>query len=130
MLKRPRKLNSAEEVSSASKLTRNTMFLSSIPAKVHHCTTSDVVINISTHVSLFQSHFKKKNKLVVPVQEILYWFKKYCTGSKNIEPVQEQIVPKDKLNYNIHLIQKRLSSELLQCALHIVAYPDCKAPWM
>ena len=30
----------------------------------------------------------------------------------------------------IHLIQKRLSSELLHCALRIVAYPDRKAPWM
>ena len=30
----------------------------------------------------------------------------------------------------IHLIQKRLSSELLHCALRIVAYPDCNAPWM
>ena len=33
----------------------------------------------------------------------MYQFKKYCTGSKNNEPVQEQIVPKDKLNYNIYL---------------------------
>ena len=30
----------------------------------------------------------------------------------------------------IHLIQKRLSSELLPCALRIVAYPNRKAPWM
>ena len=29
----------------------------------------------------------------------------------------------------IHLIQKRLSSELLHCALRVVAYPDRKAPW-
>ena len=29
-----------------------------------------------------------------------------------------------------HLIQKRFSSELLHCALRIVAYPDRKAPWM
>ena len=28
----------------------------------------------------------------------------------------------------IHLIQKRSSSELLHCALRIVAYPDRKAP--
>ena len=33
-------------------------------------------------------------------------------------------------NVNIHLIQKRLSSELLHCVLRIVAYQDCKAPWM
>ena len=31
---------------------------------------------------------------------------------------------------SIHLIQKRLSSELLQCALRIDAYPDRNAPWM
>ena len=30
----------------------------------------------------------------------------------------------------IHLIQKRLSSELLHCALRIVAYPDRKTPLM
>ena len=30
----------------------------------------------------------------------------------------------------IHLIHKRLSSELLHCALRIVACPDRKAPWM
>ena len=30
----------------------------------------------------------------------------------------------------IHLIQKMLSSELLHCALRIVAYPDRNAPWM
>ena len=30
----------------------------------------------------------------------------------------------------IHLIKKRLSSELLHCALRIVAYPDRKEPWM
>ena len=30
----------------------------------------------------------------------------------------------------IHLIQNRLSSELLHCALRIVAYPDRNAPWM
>ena len=30
----------------------------------------------------------------------------------------------------IDLIQKRLSSELLHCALRIVAYPDRKAPRM
>ena len=30
----------------------------------------------------------------------------------------------------IHLIQKWLSSELLHCALRIVAYPERKAPWM
>ena len=34
-----------------------------------------------------------------------------------------------KMRY-IHLIQKRLSTELLHCALCIVAYPDRKAPWM
>ena len=32
--------------------------------------------------------------------------------------------------YCLHLIQKRLSSELLHCALRIVAYPDRKAPWI
>ena len=32
--------------------------------------------------------------------------------------------------FSIHLIQKRLSSELLHCTLRIVAYPDRKAPWM
>ena len=31
---------------------------------------------------------------------------------------------------NIHLIQKRFSSELLHCALRIVTYPDRNAPWM
>ena len=29
---------------------------------------------------------------------------------------------------DIHLIKNRLSSELLHCALRIVAYPDRKAP--
>ena len=37
---------------------------------------------------------------------VLQWFKKHCTGSKNNEPVQEQeeqIVAKNKLNYNIYI---------------------------
>ena len=33
-------------------------------------------------------------------------------------------------NRYLHLIQKRLSSELLHCAVRIVAYTDRKAPWM
>ena len=37
---------------------------------------------------------------------------------------------KSASDVDIHLIQKRLSSELLHCALRIVVYPDRKAPWM
>ena len=35
-----------------------------------------------------------------------------------------------QLEVTVHLIQKRLSSELLHCALCFAAYPDRKAPWM
>ena len=30
----------------------------------------------------------------------------------------------------VHLVKKRLSSELLHCALRVVAYPDRNASWM
>ena len=42
-------------------------------------------------------------KKPVPVQKNLYQFKKICTSSKKLELVQIQIVPKDKLNYNIYI---------------------------
>ena len=60
------------------------------------------------------------NKLVVPVQETLYWFKNYCTSLKNNEPVQEQIVLKDKLSYHRYLslvLSGLLSLVVLCCVL-------------
>ena len=42
-------------------------------------------------------------KKLVPVRKYLYQFKKICTSSRKLELVQIQIVPKDKLNYNIYL---------------------------
>ena len=47
------------------------------------------------------------------------------SGSGNDSQHAEQLC-----STQIHLIQKRLSSELLHCALRIVAYPDRNAPWM
>ena len=46
---------------------------------------------------------KQKQKKSEPVQNILYWFKIFCTGSKNFVLVQkfctgsEKIVPKAKI---------------------------------
>ena len=37
---------------------------------------------------------QKKRKKIEPVQNILYWFKTFCTGSKHFVPVQNKIVPK------------------------------------
>ena len=48
-----------------------------------------------------------KTKKIEPVQNILYWFKKFCTGSKilywfkNFELVQKKLYQRQKLNYNI-----------------------------
>ena len=51
----------------------------------------------------------------------MYQFKKYCTGSKNnVKPVQEQIVPKEKLNYNI------FTGEVLLFATYMYSFPRCK----
>ena len=58
---------------------------------------------------------KQKQKKIEPVQKILYWFKIFCTGSKNFVLVQkfctgsEKIVPKAKIELqHIHSIDQLL----------------------
>ena len=43
---------------------------------------------------------KQKQKKIEPVQKILYWFKKFCTGS-------EKIVPKAKIELHVQHIHGR-----------------------
>ena len=60
---------------------------------------------------LFDAKPKTKTKKIEPVQNILYWFKIFYTGSKNFVLVQkfgtgsEKIVPKAKIELqHIHVV--------------------------
>ena len=66
---------------------------------------------------LFDAKPKTKTKKIEPVQNILYWFKIFYTGSKNFVLVQkfctgsEKIVPKAKIELQ-HIYAEFLLREL------------------